>query len=292
MNLIHQKINHIFQSNRLTKYRNNPWYLAALTSLVLLLSVVICSYQQCWRHVGSAHGDISAALTEYGNAFYSNKYHIWYESFHAYGLLFFLLTPLVMACVYSHQYYDKSDVYQVYRKGFLHYYAAKFGKALAVSAVLSGAAILLFWIGLCVFAHGTGVYIEDTGFIPEAYVIPSITIVNESVKTIAAASPFQYVLYTFSTFFLGGMSYCMYVYAVQPFLRSKITRLLLPTVALIIADFVVGMLIPGLEDSLLFDTFNPACLLSPKTVILFHVGLLAVSFICLAIHYCNRKAEG
>lgn len=292
MRRIHEKISHFIQNKRLTKYLNNPWYLAAITSLVLLLSVVICSYRQCWRHVGSAHNDISVALTEYSNAFYSNKYHIWYESFHAYGLLLFLLTPLVMACVYSNQYYDKSDVYQVYRKGFLHYYAAKFGKALSVSAVLSGAAMLLFWTGLCVFAHGTGVYIEDTGFIPEAYVIPSITIVNESVKNTAAASPFQYVLYTFSTFFLGGMSYCMYVYAVQPFLRSKITRLLLPTVAIIIADFVMGMLIPSLEDSLLFDTFNPACLLSTKTIVLFHVGLWAVSLSLLSIHYFNRKAEG
>ena len=88
------------------------------------------------------------------------------------------------------------------------------------------------------------------------------------------------------------MSYCMYVYAVQPFLRSKITRLLLPTVAIIIADFVMGMLIPSLEDSLLFDTFNPACLLSTKTIVLFHVGLWAVSLSLLSIHYFNRKAEG
>ena len=200
MRRIHEKISHFIQNKRLTKYLNNPWYLAAITSLVLLLSVVICSYRQCWRHVGSAHNDISVALTEYSNAFYSNKYHIWYESFHAYGLLLFLLTPLVMACVYSNQYYDKSDVYQVYRKGFLHYYAAKFGKALSVSAVLSGAAMLLFWTGLCVFAHGTGVYIEDTGFIPEAYVIPSITIVNESVKNTARFSLSICPLYLFDLF--------------------------------------------------------------------------------------------
>lgn len=289
---IYKKMTGIFQNKLLIKYLNNEYCLAIIASLILFLNLVHSSYQTCWKHVFSSQSDISPAMAEYSKSFYSSKFHIWYEGFNFYSLLFFLLVPIVLSCVYSNKYYNKTDINEVYRRGFFNYYVRKFLKALVVSVVISGAAITFFWCCLCIFAHGKGLYIEESGFVPEAYVVPSITILNENIKNLAINSPGKYVFYTFMVFLISGISYCIYVYSFETLIRSKVLRLLMPIVSLIIVDFIIGMFIPNFEGSLMFDIFSPVCLLSLKSIIFFNSGLWLVSVVFLSIHYINRKTNG
>lgn len=274
------------------QYFQNEYYLALLLSGVLLLLLMVTSYTVCWRHAFSHAGDISREMREYAASFYANPCHIWYESFHYYALLLFVLAPIPLARVYADRYYDKSDVNYVYRKGLLRYYAGQFWKALGVSAILAGAALTVYLLGIFVFAHGKGVNIEESGFVPRYYVVPSITLVNESMKRLAAASPTKYMLRTFGTFLVSGISYCVYAYSLGTLLRSRVMRVLMPMIALIIADFIVGMAAGTADNSIAFDTFNPACTLAGKDIVFFNVSLWAVSLALLAAHYFRRRRNG
>lgn len=259
--------------------------------LLLLITLIISSYQGVWRHVFSKAQDISKDMLILSKQYYSSKYHIWYGSFTNFHLILFLIIPVVTSTIYAKSYYNQTDIYYIYRQGFKGYYIKNFLKVTALLAVILASPIIIYWLLLNVFPTTNKVFIEGVGK-EIAPVVPSITIINNSIKSLAVQNPNGYVYYTMAVFIISGVNYGIYAYALGNFMKSRIFRYLSPIISLTIIDFIIGAVIPNFNDSILFDTFNTAALLDNKYILVFNLCLFLFSLLLLAIHYAKRSREG
>lgn len=258
---------------------------------LLIAAMAISSRQESWGQISFKSSDITLEMQLYANQFNSSRYHIWYNSFNNFGLLLFLLVPIALSEIYAKGYYGKTDRNIIYRLGFRKYYMRKSGKALAISAVLIIIPLLVEWLLLSILPTTRYIYIEGA-MKPKYAVISPVTILDPWMKAMAISNPEHCVWIEIALYAVYGTIYGLYAYAIGNFMRSRILRYLAPVLSLVIADFVIGRLIPNFPNSILFDTYNPAMPVGLSYLIPFYTGLLIVSIILLVAHYARRSKEG
>lgn len=265
--------------------------ISTLVTLVLLISMILSSYGETWRHIFSNATDISKEMKNYADQFYFSKYHIWYTSFTYFSLLLFLLIPIAVSWIYSESYYAKTDMNIIYRKGLKRYYSLKCFKAIGLLTAIIALPLLMYWLLLNILPTTNNLYIDGV-FEPLYYVIPSITIVHDGIREMAVRNPNQFIWYTLIVFSFCGINYGLFSFALGSFMRSRILRYLLPIISLVIIDFIIGMVIPNFNNSILFDSFNPASVIGLNYIVPFHICLFVVTIGLLLMHYVKRSKEG
>lgn len=262
-----------------------------LVALILFISFVFASYGETWRHIFSNATDINAEMRNYANQFYLSRYHIWYTSFKYFSLLLFLLIPIAVSGIYAESYYSKTDMNIIYRQGLKKYYFLKCLKAIGLLSAIIALPLLIYWLLLNVLPTTDKLYLEGI-YEPLYYVIPSITIIHDGIREMAAHNPDHYVWYTLIVFILCGINYGFYSYALGNFMRSRILRYLSPVISLVIIDFIIGMLIPNFNSSILFDSFNPAAVIGLSYIVPFQLCMFVITIALLLFHYVIRSKEG
>ncbi|MFX0548542.1 hypothetical protein ACOAKC_04335 [Hathewaya histolytica] len=263
--------------------------------LILLITFVVSSYPRVWGQVFSKSEDISKELLALSKRYYGSKYHIWYGSFENFGILIFLLLPIATSSIYAKSYYNKTDIYYIYREGFKKYYIKSFLKVVTLLVIIMSVPIITYWGVLNILPTTSKIFIEGVASEAEG-IASSITILNNSIKNLAIHNPNRYVYYTMAVFIISGVNYGIYTYALGNLMKSKIFRYLAPAISLTIIDFIVGMIIgminPNFNASVLFDTFNTVVLLDNSYIIVFNLCLFLFSLLLVFIHYVKRTKEG
>ncbi|AWZ47669.1 hypothetical protein C3495_01885 [Clostridiaceae bacterium 14S0207] len=262
-------------------------FMYLIVCLMLLSTLVISSYQNVWRHVFSKSTDISLELLNLSKQYYASKYHIWYESFNEFQMILYLLIPIVTSSIYANFYYDKTDLYYVYREGLKKYYVKNFFKVLGILCIIIGVPLIIFFIGLNVLPTTNKIFIDGTKLSIQN-VVPTITILNQSIRELALKNPNEYIYYTIIVFFVWGVNFGIFSYAIGNFIKFKILRYLAPIIAITIIDFIIGLV----GNSVFWDMTNTAISLDTKTIIMGNLFLFFISLILLFIHYRKRRVEG
>ncbi|WP_350343396.1 hypothetical protein PRVXT_002703 [Proteinivorax tanatarense] len=205
-------------------------------------------------------------------------------------ILFFLLPGLVMGG-YAERYFDKTDVHIIYREGFRKYYLRKFFSMIAQVFFVVTIPLLIYWAILNIFATDK-IFIEGTINPIGEYIIPSMLILNETMRDLAIKNPDHYVWVSIGIFSITATNYGVFAYSLVNFFKSRILRFIGPVIAVIILDTIFMFLRADPNASFFFDAFNPIFPLTSKEIVGANIVLLLISALLLLTHYLKRKVDG
>lgn len=259
--------------------------------IVLVLILFFSGYFGSIRFGFMDSGDLPRDLLEVSHSYYLSKFHIWFESFDYFGLVLLLIIPLIISTLYANSYFNRSDIYNVYRIGLNKYLSRKYFKAIIIGLTMPLMSLGIYWIILKILPTTNKIFVYGTLNEFENIISPVI-IINSTVRELAIRTPKLYILLSTAIMTLGGASYAAFSMALGSFIRQKYARLIAPFLILLIVDAFISTFVFSLPDSLLLGIFNPYFSLPLSWLIIPSFVLLIISTLLIIIHYKQRIYNG
>lgn len=258
---------------------------------LLIISLLLSGYFGSMKFGFMNTGDLSEELSYISHSYYLSKYHIWVESYKYFGLVVLLLIPILISTIYSNAYFEKSDIYTIYRKGLKEYLWKSYFKSLLVGAGFVFLSLLIYWLVLQFLPTTNQIFIYGT-YNEYENIISPVIIINSFMKAIAIKSPESYILISVLIMTLGSLAYASFSMAIGNFIRQKFARILAPFLILLIIDVIINSILFQLPDSLVLGIYNPHFSISLPWLIIPSIVLLLVSTFLIQVHYSQRINNG